>query len=147
MDVPRNRKQRLILGQKIAYRPAAGMLTAADIINMKAYGGHHNNCHRWTIVEEMRARATTDTEEAFILGYLSHLAADTIAHNHFVPYHLVRYARGRGLGHLYWELNADRLIAESRWDIVTDLKDAGELSALDGLINATVPKKALSMLV
>ena len=118
---------------------------AADIINMKAYGGHHNHCHRWTIVERMREHATTADEEVFILGYLSHLAADTIAHNHFVPYHLVRYARGRGLGHLYWEMNADRLVPEARWKIVTELKEAKELNALDELINATVPKKALSM--
>ena len=118
---------------------------AADIINMKAYGGHHNHCHRWTIVDEMREHADTAQEEAFVLGYLSHLAADTIAHNHFVPFHLTRYARARGLGHLYWEMSADRFIAESRWDLVTRLKDEPGLSELDELVNATVPKKLLSM--
>ena len=118
---------------------------AADIINMKAYGGHRNHCHRWTIVEDMRERANSPAEEAFVLGYLSHLAADTIAHNHFVPYHLVRFARTRGLGHLYWEMNADRWVPEKRWEIVTRLKDASELAAMDELINACVSRKALSM--
>lgn len=118
---------------------------AADIINFKAYGGAYNHCHRWTIVDEMMAMTTAPREEAFTLGYLSHLAADTIAHNHFVPYHLARYARTRGLGHLYWEMNADRFIPEARWDIVTSLKAASELGELDELVNATVPKKALSM--
>ena len=118
---------------------------AADIINMKAYGGHRNHCHRWTIVDEMREHAETPGQEAFILGYLSHLAADTIAHNHFVPYHLVRYARGRGLGHLYWEMMADRHVPEARWDIVSRLKERDDLAALDKLINATVPRKALPM--
>ena len=70
---------------------------AADIINMKGYGGHKNHCHRWTIIEAMRAGAESPAEQAFVLGYLSHLAADTIAHNHFVPYHLTRYARTKGL--------------------------------------------------
>src|SRR6185369_13819255 len=51
---------------------------AADIINFKAYGGAYSHCHRWTIIEEMRAQARTPREEAFVLGYLSHLAADTI---------------------------------------------------------------------
>src|SRR5262245_20516553 len=79
---------------------------AADIINFKGYGGHYNHCHRWTIVREMRARARSAAEEAFALGYLAHLAADTIAHNHFVPYHLARYARSKGLGQPYWERRA-----------------------------------------
>jgi len=118
---------------------------AADIVNFKAFGGHQNHCHRWTIIDEMRERAETPREEAFILGYLSHLAADTIAHNHFVPYHLVRFARMKGLGHLYWEMNADRFVAESRWDEISVLKRDPELAELDELINSTVTKKALSM--
>ncbi|MCZ6597224.1 MAG: zinc dependent phospholipase C family protein [Planctomycetota bacterium] len=118
---------------------------AADIINFKNYGGHYNHCHRWTIVDDMRARATTAAEEAFILGYLSHLAADTIAHNHFVPYHLARYARTKGLGHLYWEMYADRYVVEARWKAIASLKADRELDALDELINSSVRRKALPM--
>jgi hypothetical protein len=118
---------------------------AADIINFKGYGGHYNHCHRWTVVDDMLAKASTPAEEAFCLGYRSHLAADTIAHNHFVPYHLARYARTRGLGHLYWEMMADRHVPESRWEVVASLKRDRELDELDHLVNAAVPKKALSM--
>ena len=118
---------------------------AADIINFKAYGGAYSHCHRWTIIEEMQNLARTPREEAFVLGYLSHLAADTIAHNHFVPYHLARYARTKGLGHLYWEMSADRFVPESRWEIVSVLKAKPELVELDELVNRTVPNKALSM--
>ncbi len=118
---------------------------AADIINFKGWGGHYNHCHRWTIVEEMRAHASTPAEEAFVMGYLSHLAADTIAHNHFVPYHLARYARSKGLGHLYWEMRADRFVPESYWQLVKTLKNDRALDHLDELVNLSVPKKALSM--
>src|SRR5262245_36817965 len=118
---------------------------AADIINFKGYGGHYNHCHRWTIVEEMRARAHSAAENAFALGYLSHLAADTIAHNHYVPYHLARYARSKGLGHLYWEMRADAFVPEGHWRIVTSLKQDRRLDALDQLVNDAVPRKALSM--
>lgn len=118
---------------------------AADIINFKGYGGQYNHCHRWTIIDEMRALAETPRQHAFILGYLSHLAADTIAHNHFVPYHLARYARTKGLGHLYWEMNADRFVNEARWEIIPRLKELGNLSEFDQLVNRTVPKKALPM--
>ena len=118
---------------------------AADIINFKAYGGAYSHCHRWTIIEAMRDHARTPREEAFILGYLSHLAADTIAHNHFVPYHLARFARTKGLGHLYWEMTADRFVPEGRWTIVARLKAREELNELDELVNHAVPNKALSM--
>jgi hypothetical protein len=118
---------------------------AADIINFKAFGGAYSHCHRWTIIDDMRSLARSDRDEAFILGYLSHLAADTIAHNHFVPYHLARYARTKGLGHLYWEMNADRFIPETRWARVTSLKAERALDELDELVNRTVPRKALSM--
>lgn len=118
---------------------------AADIINFKAYGGAYSHCHRWEIIDEMRALATSRRQEAFVAGYLSHLAADTIAHNHFVPYHLARYARTKGLGHLYWEMNADRFVPDARWERVTALKNQHALDELDDLVNRTVPKKALSM--
>jgi hypothetical protein len=118
---------------------------AADLINFKSYGGAYSHCHRWQIVDEMREHAHTPRGEAFILGYLSHLSADTIAHNHFVPYHLARYARTKGLGHLYWEMSADRFVPHERWKIVTELKADKRLDALDEIVNRCVPKKALSM--
>ena len=118
---------------------------AADIINFKAYGGAYSHCHRWEIIDEMRALAQSRRQESFVTGYLSHLAADTIAHNHFVPYHLARYARTKGLGHLYWEMSADRFVPDSRWARVSALKSQDELFELDELVNHTVPKKALSM--
>lgn len=118
---------------------------AADIINFKAYGGDYNHCHRWTIIDQMRELADTDAKEAFIFGYLSHLAADTIAHNHFVPYHLCRFARTKGLGHLYWELSADRYVPDSRWKLIASLKGLEGIEDLDDLVNQTVPTKALSM--
>ncbi|MDP6839759.1 MAG: zinc dependent phospholipase C family protein, partial [Planctomycetota bacterium] len=118
---------------------------AADIIQLKAIGGHYNHCHRWTIIDAMGEHARGGREEAFVLGYLAHLAADTIAHNHFVPFHLTRFARTRGFWHMYWELSADRFIAEARWNFVTHLKNLSELDGLDELVNRSVPRKALSM--
>jgi hypothetical protein len=132
----------LIGGERRAY--LYGNL-AADLINFKNYGGAYNHCHRWTIIDHMREHAHSLAAEAFILGYLSHLAADTIAHNHFVPYHLARYARTKGLGHLYWEMSADRFISPERWKIVTELKADKGLDELDELVNRCVPRKALSM--
>jgi hypothetical protein len=118
---------------------------AADIINFKGYGGHYNHCHRWTIVRTMRQQASSATDDAFILGYLSHLAADTIAHNHFVPYHLARYARAKGLGHLYWEMRADGIVTETTWRTVARLKSDRSLDQLHELVSRAVPRRFLSM--
>jgi hypothetical protein len=49
------------------------------------------------------------------------------------------------MGHLYWEMNADRFVPEDRWRIVSELKKNRELTQLDELVNRSVAKKALSM--
>jgi hypothetical protein len=136
------RVRSLIEAERTAYQYGN---IAADIINFKAVGGPYSHCHRWGIIEDMLKLVEKPIEEAFVMGYLSHLAADTIAHNHFVPYHLARYARTKGLGHLYWEMNADRFVPDERWGLVTLLKSRPELTELDELVNRTVAKKALSM--
>src|SRR2546422_8701343 len=46
---------------------------------------------------------STDPLRAFGLGYLSHLAADAVAHNFFVPRQLVLTSSTAALGHSYWE--------------------------------------------
>lgn len=42
-------------------------------------------------------------------------------------------------------MNADRFVPEERWKVITELKRDPKLAELDELVNATVPKKALSM--
>lgn len=118
---------------------------AADIIHFKSYGGPKNDCHRWDVIDRMEALATTDGERAFVLGFLTHLAADTIAHNHFVPYHLARYARTKALGHVYWEMAADRFVPEGHWEIIGKLKKNKALDANDRLINEAVRRKVFSL--
>ena len=48
-------------------------------------------------------RRSNDSLRAFGLGYLCHLAADTVAHNYFVPRQLVLTASTAAVGHAYWE--------------------------------------------
>ena len=47
--------------------------------------------------------ARDDPLRAFALGYLAHLAADSIAHNYFVPKQLAITSSTSGFGHSYWE--------------------------------------------
>jgi len=43
--------------------------------------------HQWSAAQRLLAAAHDDESRALALGYASHLLADIIAHNHFVPAH------------------------------------------------------------
>jgi len=82
----------------------------ADIIQAKAYTRSvATHCHRWPVAWNIVGSARTDAELAFAWGYMTHLAADILSHNHFVPLHLVLSFDGRTSGHAYWEARVDGL--------------------------------------
>ncbi len=56
---------------------------------------------RWA--SRSTTEAKIDALRAFGLGYLCHLAADTVAHNYFVPRQLLLTSTTSGFGHSYWE--------------------------------------------
>ena len=76
---------------------------AADTSLAKKYVPTGRHCHSWAVGLEIHAAATDEAMRAFGLGYLAHLAADAIAHNHFVPMQLAVTASTSSLGHTYWE--------------------------------------------
>ncbi len=76
---------------------------AADTSIAKKYAPVGRHCHSWTVGLEVLERASDERLRAFALGYLAHLAADTVAHNYFVPRYLIIASRTTGLGHSYWE--------------------------------------------
>jgi hypothetical protein len=76
---------------------------AADTSLAKKYVPTGRHCHSWAVGLEIHAAAKDEPMRAFGLGYLSHLAADSIAHNHFVPMQLAVTASTSSLGHSYWE--------------------------------------------
>jgi len=76
---------------------------AADTSMAKKYVPTGRHCHSWTVGFEIHDAAKDEPTRAFALGYLSHLAADAIAHNHFVPMQLAVTASTSSLGHSYWE--------------------------------------------
>ena len=80
---------------------------AADISFAKKYVPEGRHCHFWHVGEEILAAADNDRLRAVGYGYLSHLAADTIAHNFFVPRQLLLTSSTRALGHGYWEHRFD----------------------------------------
>ena len=76
---------------------------AADTSIAKKYAPVGRHCHSWAVGLEIYDRARDDAIKSFALGYLAHLAADTVAHNFFVPRYLIIASRTTGVGHSYWE--------------------------------------------
>jgi hypothetical protein len=85
---------------------------AADISFAKKYVPEGRHCHFWHVGEEILAEAQNDRLRAVAYGYLSHLAADTIAHNYFVPRQLLMTSSTKALGHGYWEHRLDAQLGE-----------------------------------
>jgi len=85
---------------------------AADISLAKKYVPAGRHCHFWHVGEEILEGASNDRLRAVAYGYLSHLAADTIAHNYFVPRQLLLTSSTKALGHAYWEHRLDVQLGE-----------------------------------
>lgn len=115
---------------------------AADISLAKKYVPAGRHCHFWHVGEEIYATADNDRLRAAALGYLSHLAADTIAHNYFVPRQLLLTNSTRALGHSYWEHRMDAHLGEHfatlAREVVMDY-DHSETDALfDRVLSGTI---------
>jgi hypothetical protein len=85
---------------------------AADISFAKKYVPEGRHCHFWHVGEEILTEARNDRLRAVAYGYLTHLAADTIAHNFFVPRQLLITSSTKALGHGYWEHRFDAQLGE-----------------------------------
>jgi len=80
---------------------------APDTSIAKKYVPKGRHSHFWNVGQETFDFASSDALRAFGLGYLAHLAADTVAHNFFVPRQLLLTSSTRTMGHSYWELRAE----------------------------------------
>lgn len=108
---------------------------AADISLAKKYVPEGRHCHHWHIGEEIFETAETDRLQAVALGYLSHLAADTVAHNFFVPRKLLLTSSSRALGHSYWEHRMDVQLGERYTSVAREVVVDHDHSAADALFD------------
>lgn len=92
----------------------------ADIVQAKKFTRSlYTHCHHWNTGWEVLAGASTEAEEAFARGYLSHLASDTFSHNYYLPVRLIRSFRNSSMRHVYWEARFDANQPEERWPLLT----------------------------
>lgn len=115
---------------------------AADISLAKKYVPAGRHCHYWHVGEEIFAEADNDRLRATAYGYLSHLAADTIAHNFFVPRQLLLTSSTKALGHSYWEHRLDTHLGETYANlarsVVMDYDHTEADSLFDRVLSGTI---------
>ena len=108
---------------------------AADISLAKKYVPEGRHCHHWHIGEEIFNSAETERLRAVALGYLAHLAADTVAHNFFVPRQLLLTSSSKALGHSYWEHRMDFQLGDNYMRLARRIVMEHDHSAADALFD------------
>lgn len=115
---------------------------AADISLAKKYVPEGRHCHDWAVGEEILDAADSEPLQAVGYGYLAHLAADTVAHNVFVPRQLLLTSTTQALGHAYWEHRMDMHVGESFMGkarrLVTDNDHAAADALFDDVLSRTI---------
>lgn len=114
---------------------------AADIILGKEFAGQLYHCHHWEVALPLIDEAKDDRQRAFIYGYLTHLSVDTVAHNYFVPYYIIKSYEAYTLRHTYWEMRFDLKMSPKVWTVVKELAE-GDYNKNDVLLSSSL-KKAL----
>ena len=116
----------------------------ADIIFAKGLAKIHDHSHNWLVGFSVLDEADSPAQEAFAYGYLSHLAADTIAHNYFVPECYVRSYPTKTLRHAYWEVRFDRLEKRELWTLARDIVRLPQHEEDDELLERVVKRTLFS---
>lgn len=116
---------------------------SADIALAQRYVDYSRHCHNWRIGYQILDSAGTPALRSFALGYLSHLAADTIAHNLFVPRQLAATPHATRLGHTYWEYRFDAAQGEEYLRLARDIV-LGEHEDEDELLERVVTRAFFS---
>ena len=111
---------------------------AADISLAKKYVPAGRHCHYWHVGEEILDAAANDRLRSVAYGYLAHLAADTIAHNYYVPRQLLLTSSTKALGHSYWEHRLDVQLGERYTSIAREVVLEYDHSEADNLFDSVL---------
>ena len=117
---------------------------AADISFAKKYVSEGRHCHHWHVGEEILASADSPRLRAVGYGYLAHLAADTVAHNLFIPRQLLTTSTTQALGHTYWEHRMDIHVGEDYLTKARHLVMENDHSEADALFDQVLSNTIFS---
>jgi hypothetical protein len=114
---------------------------SADITLGKKYTHYLRHCHSWRMGRKILKQAKTERHQACAYGYLSHLAADTVAHSYFVPFKLMRTYNTVLLKHAYWEMRFEAHVSPEIWPLARSIgrKDFSDNDTLmRGVLSDTI---------
>lgn len=94
---------------------------SADIFIGKGYRRRPDHCHNWSVGLKTLQGSSTEPTRAYSYGYLTHLAADVIAHNYFIPKLLCVTPTSNQIGHVFWEFRADQFILKKHWRLAREV--------------------------
>ncbi len=117
---------------------------AADISFAKKYVPQGRHCHHWHVGEEILAAADSPRLRAVGYGYLAHLAADTVAHNLFIPRQLLITSTTQAIGHTYWEHRMDIHVGEEYLTKARHLVMGNDHSEADALFDQVLSNTIFS---
>ena len=117
---------------------------AADISFAKKYVPEGRHCHNWEVGEEILEAADSEPLAAVGYGYLAHLAADTVAHNVFVPRQLLLTSTTQAIGHTYWEHRMDMHVGEDFLSQARRLVMENDHSEADALFDDVLSRTIFS---
>ncbi|MFH1488022.1 MAG: zinc dependent phospholipase C family protein, partial [Pseudomonadota bacterium] len=113
---------------------------AADFFVGKGQKKKKGHSHSWETAHRFMKEAVDDQEAAYAWGFFSHLAADVIAHNYFVPKLIQEASSSKRVGHIYWEARADYTIEPAYIKIARDVLSMDHLGC-DDLLRSAVGKR------
>ena len=107
---------------------------APDLFIAKNRQVFEHHTHNWAKAFEMYQKAEDEEERAFALGYLLHLAADTVAHNNYVPYKMLEDPMGKKRTHAYWEVRFEHTQPLDSWKAAVDIQKSHPAARLHGFL-------------
>jgi hypothetical protein len=110
---------------------------AADFFLGKGIKKKEGHSHNWDTGFKLLEEAKDEKEAAIAYGFLSHLAADVVAHNYFVPDLLSRLSLWKKIGHLYSEAVADKFAGPLYIKIARDVLSMEQLDC-DKMLKSVV---------
>jgi hypothetical protein len=110
---------------------------SADFFVGKGQKSKKGHSHNWNTGFRFFEEAGDDRETAYAYGFLSHLAADVVAHNYYVPNLIHSVSAWKRMGHIYVEAKADQFVGPVYTRIARDLLTREELGC-DELLRSVV---------